>query len=290
MDPVPMDKDYDFQTDLLQAEAALGLSKNEIAEQVGVQRQTLNLWERGLFVPDRLSFEAFYSFLYRKGIRLNAIKAQLAQEENPSCRILFHGSKAGLIGPLSLEKSGPSKDFGPGFYCGESLEQSVSFVASFPTSSAYLFAFEGTGLNSVSFSLSQEWMLGLAYFQGRLGKYGSHPLIQKIVAKISAADVIQAPIADNRMFEIIGEFIDGEITDEQCKHSLAATNLGNQYVFLSEKALGRLRPLFHCYLCLPEKEACRAEKDEQSLLGADKVKIARAKYKGQGSYIEDILR
>lgn len=133
-------------------------------------------------------------------------------------------------------------------------------------------------------------MLGIAYFRGRLGSYASRPRIQKIVAKIRSADVIKAPIADNRMFEIIGEFIDGEITDEQCKHCLAATNLGSQYVFLSEKALARLTPLFHCYLCSAEKEACLAARDERNAIGADKAKIARAKYKGQGAYIEEILR
>jgi hypothetical protein len=290
MYPVAMEKDYGFQEDLLQVEASLGLGKEEIAKQLGVKRQTLNLWERCLFVPDWLSFEAFYSFLFRKGIRLNAIKAQLAQEDNPSSRILFHGSKSGLVGPLSLEKSAPGKDFGSGFYLGESLEQSISFVAPFPDSSAYFFAFQDKGLSQLTFSVSQEWMLSIAYFRGRLGKYESHPLIRQIIEKIHSADVIKAPIADNRMFQIIGEFIDGQITDEQCKHCLAATSLGSQYVFLSEKALASLTKLRHCYLCLPEKEACLSERNLLSGIGADKGKIARAKYKGQGLYIEEILQ
>ena len=39
--------------------------------------------------------------------------------------ILFHGSKAGIDGKLSLDKSKKANDFGKGFYCGESLEQSA---------------------------------------------------------------------------------------------------------------------------------------------------------------------
>lgn len=50
------------------------------------------------------------------------------------------------------------------------------------------------------------------------------------------------------MFEIIDSFIDGEITDIQCQHCLSATNLGMQYVFVSEKALSQITLLERCYL------------------------------------------
>jgi len=65
-------------------------------------------------------------------------------------------------------------------------------------------------------------------FRGLLGGYKPYPLIQKIVARIRSADVVKDSIADNRMFEIIDEFIDGEIADEQRKHRLAAMRLENR--------------------------------------------------------------
>ena len=43
------------------------------------------------------------------------------------------------------------------------------------------------------------------------------------------------------MFQIINSFIEGELTDEQCKHCLAATNLGMQYIFVSEKAVSQAK-------------------------------------------------
>ena len=66
-----------------------------------------------------------------------------------------------------------------------------------------------------------------------LEKYKEHPYIKKLISKLENIDYVIAPIADNRMYRIINSFIDGEITDEQCKHCLAATNLGNQYVLLT---------------------------------------------------------
>ena len=69
-------------------------------------------------------------------------------------------------------------------------------------------------------------------------------------------DVIIAPIADNRMFDIINEFVENEITDEQCRHALAATNLGYQYVLKTVKAVDSISYLQEMYVCNKEKESC----------------------------------
>ena len=71
----------------------------------------------------------------------------------------------------------------------------------------------------------------IAYFRGRLGEFEQSSVVIELICAIRDIDYIIAPIADNRMFEIIDSFIDGEITDVQCRHCLSATNLGNQYVF-----------------------------------------------------------
>ena len=98
-----------------------------------------------------------------------------------------------------------------------------------------------------------------------------------------------APIADNRMFQIIDSFIEGEITDVQCRHCLSATNLGNQYVFLTQRAADRIEILRKCYLASIEKEAYISVRSEDAKVSNDKVKIARKQYRGQGQYIEEIL-
>lgn len=103
-------------------------------------------------------------------------------------------------------------------------------------------------------------------------------------------DYIIAPIADNRMFEIIDSFIDGEITDVQCQHCLSATNLGKQYVFVSQKALDNIVLLERCYLADSEKEFYLNTRQESFKMNMDKVKLARKQYRNQGEYIEEILQ
>lgn len=103
-------------------------------------------------------------------------------------------------------------------------------------------------------------------------------------------DYIVAPIADNRMFEIIDSFIDGEITDVQCQHCLSATNLGNQYVFITQKAIDQITLLEKCYLSEQEKEFYLTSRLESFKMNLDKVKLVRKQYRNQGEYIEDILK
>lgn len=55
------------------------------------------------------------------------------------------------------------------------------------------------------------------------------------------------------MFQIINSFISGELTDEQCRHCLAATNLGMQYIFLNEKAVSQIKLVERCYISTNEK-------------------------------------
>ena len=105
-----------------------------------------------------------------------------------------------------------------------------------------------------------------------------------------AHDIIIAPIADNRMFDIISEFVRGEITDLQCEHALAATNLGFQYVLKSENALKNISLIKPLYVCSREKEKLVNLRLEMSDLSQDKVRVARIEYRGKGQYIDELLK
>ena len=87
----------------------------------------------------------------------------------------------------------------------------------------------------------------------------------------------------------VEELLGCEITDEQCKHCLAATNLGMQYIFKTQKSLSQIKPLERCYISVNEKEYYKNIRLEESRLGDNKVKLARKQYRGKGKYIDEIL-
>jgi hypothetical protein len=223
---------------------------------------------------------------------LNKIKEQFYREDmiRDDEVLLFHGAKTKIDGNLRLDCNKRINDFGNGFYCGESLEQSAMFVAAHNKSSLYMLKFKPENLKCKKFGVNREWMLTIAYFRGRLDEYSDTEIVKQLAKTTEGIDYIVAPIADNRMFEIIDNFIDGEITDVQCQHCLSATNLGMQYVFVSEKALSHIKLLERCYLTELEKEAYLNSRQESFKMNMDKVKLARRQYRNQGEYIEDILK
>lgn len=284
--------EYNIVQDLEIVLELTGLSMEAFAEELGVSRMTVNNWLSGRKDITEKNIGSFYEYTFRKGIRLNLIKEQLYREElsSPSEVLLFHGAKTKIEGELRTDCSKRRNDFGLGFYCGESLEQSAMFVATYPASSLYMLKFHRSGLTGKEFGVSRDWMLLIAYFRERLGMYADSTVIRELVQTVEGVDYIVAPIADNRMFEIIDQFIDGEITDEQCKHCLSATNLGKQYVFVTEKALRQVEILERCFLTKEEKEFYLFSRQASYEMNRDKVKIARRQYRDEGQYIEEMMR
>jgi transcriptional regulator with XRE-family HTH domain len=268
----------------------LELSQEEMSLSIDIDKKTITRIENDENYPTNETLEKIYNYAYKKGIKINKIKEMMYKEENPKSKIIFHGSKNIIEGEISSNYGRANNDFGNGFYCGESIEQTTSFVSRFQDSSIYILKFDNKNLKCEFFDVDQEWMLAVAYFRGKLKEYENNEIIKNIIEKVKNSDYVIAPIADNRMFRIIDRFIDGEITDEQCKHCLAATNLGNQYVFLTEKATSKISILERCYIARAEREFYYKQKEEDVNDSDNKVKFALIKYKREGKYIEEILK
>ena len=282
--------DYNFADDLKVIREILGYTQSELAQILGIEQVTISRNELSKTKPSNQLLERVYSFAFDKKIQLNRLKEMLWLEKLPSShKLLFHGAKGIIKGPLSIHAGRNNNDFGQGFYTGESYTQAISFVFGYDNSSVYFLDFDNQNLKGKEYVVDQEWMLTIAYYRGTLDKYKNHKIVQKLQKDAKNCDYIIAPIADNRMFNIIGSFISGEITDEQCKHCLAATNLGKQYVFVSDLAISQLKILERAYLADNEKRYYKGMRDSESKLGEDKVKLARIQYRGKGKYINEIF-
>lgn len=132
-------------------------------------------------------------------------------------------------------------------------------------------------------------MLVICYYRGWLSEYVSKPHIKKMLKELDNIDLIIAPIADNRMFYIMREFVDGDITANAALHSLSASSLGLQYVFRSEKSLEALEPIEKYYISKPEWERQRKLFEERALKIDTKLRLAKREYR-DGPYIEEILK
>lgn len=266
------------------------MSQSDLADKLGLGIATINRWENKNKVPTAENLEKFYSYAYRSGIRLNKIKEQFYKEELDSeDMLLFHGAKTVLDGEIRADESRYNNDFGQGFYMGETFRQAALFVSSYESSSVYCIKFKNKGLKRVTYVVNTEWMLTVACFRGRLKKRISAEKQSEICSRAEKADIIVAPIADNRMYQIIDSFVDGEITDEQCRHALSATDLGMQHVIKTARAAKCAEALERCFLCSEEKNDYLAARRYGFRAAEDKVRAARIKYRGKGRYIDELL-
>jgi hypothetical protein len=273
-------EDLDFimgaeQKNIDELSKATGISRNTIYEILDTNSTTSSVYEK------------FYSYIYNVGYRINSVKEDLLKETNIN-KVLFHGSKNGLE-EICSEGSRENCDFGKGFYVGETYEQALAFVCENKNSSVYSFACSFEGLNVLEFDCSLEWMLSICHYRRTLKDYDNSIKVQKLIEKIEAADVIIAPIADNRMFYIMTLFAEGEINADVALHSLSASKLGKQYIFKTEKSIEKISPIERYCLCQEEKNDCIKKLSQRTLEIETKLKLAKREF-SNGLYIEELLK
>ena len=229
---------YDFNEDISIMKEIFGVSEEELFKLADINN-----------IDTKENLDKLYNYCYNHDLYINDIKWQELRElfDNTSNQVLCHGSRTGIKGKLRVDLSVGNNDFGPGFYIGETMKQAGMFVADDDDSSIYLILFKPKGLKYTTFRVDTDWMLGVAYYRGTLGKYENNPRVQRIVNKVENADYVVAPIADNRMFELIDAFINKELTDKQTLYALSANYLGMQYVLKTEKCVNQCTILNRCY-------------------------------------------
>lgn len=269
----------------------LHMTQKELADNLTIPVLSIKRWENNLNKIEEKNIDKIYNYAISKGIFFNDIfeKYYLEKCSNSNLKLLYHGCKEKLIPSLDLIHSKKENDFGVGFYLGETFKQAAIYTANSKSNKVYSYSLSLNNLKHYEFNINTEWMITISYFRGLLNKYSNSRYIKRLISKLRNVDIIIAPIADNRMFDIIDEFVDGQITDQQCQHALAATNLGMQYVIKTNKGLDNLKLLKEHYLSSDEKHKLVNDRLDNNLKSQETVKTARIKYRNKGKYIDELL-
>ena len=280
-----IDCEYKIREDIGFIIEAEGINKLELSDATKISRSTLDSIEKNGAATNEVC-EKLYSYIYKRKYRLNSVKEELLKEKYGN--VLFHGSKYGLS-EVTVSGSRNNCDFGNGFYLGQTYNQALSFVCEYDRASVYSFKYSFDGLKIISFDCSLDWMLAICFYRGTIKEYADSSLVQRIVKRIEDADVVVAPIADNKMFYIMSQFAEGEINADVAIHSLSASGLGLQYIIKTERALKKCIPIERYYLSGPEREDCRKALAERGYEIDTKLKFAKREFK-EGLYIEELLK
>lgn len=283
-----MKLDYDFKKDVESVINVKGINVDSFCIKSNIPKRTL--FYAFSHDPSNTVLESAYSCIYDLGVRLNKTKSELFEElKSKSEIVLYHGSKYG-IKELTYDGFREDYDFGKGFYLSKSLSSAASFVNSQKSSSIYAFKLNLEDLNIYEFECDLDWMLVISLNRKKIEKYKDNKIIQNILEKINKADVLIGPIADNKMFEVMSKFSNGEITTVEAIHALSASRLGKQYVVKSQKALDKLTFLDRLYLCNDEKKESLRESKEEELIIQNKLDFAKREFRGQGQFIDEVLK
>lgn len=266
----------------------LSFSYSKFASEIGVSEETISRIVSNQYKPSLDLLDKIYGFIYDKGINLNETK--VAYYKNHGDIVLFHGSKDEIVGKLSLDYSRRNVDLGQGFYTGDNYEQSVDFVCQTSSGSVYVFDASYKDLKILKLDVSLEWMLYIAINRGKIEAYKNTKKYKDIIDEFNSYDVIIAPIADNRMFTTIDDFVKSAISSEQAIHALKDLSLGKQIVFKTEKSLKHLKMLERLFVSKNEKDQATKKKIKKINDADEFVSNAYQKYIRQGQYISEIFK
>ena len=283
-----------MKTLLRQIRSYLSLSQTEFAEQLNVTFQTVNRWENGKVVPNRLAQSKIYDFCKENNIPVyDFIINKIADASNSinldnSRILLYHGSKSGIegnIAPLSRKQC----DFGRGFYMGTEPAQALTLICDYEKSKFYIISICADELAHLEVNADIEWAMIVAYHRGRMEKINGTSFYNKYRDLTADKDLIIGSIANDRMFYVIDNFFIGNITDAALVNSLSALQLGKQYVAVTQNGCDNVRIEREVSLSYLERLVIKDVAEENRARGISLANDICKSYRREGKFFDEIL-
>lgn len=277
--------------DLIKAiRTAANMNQEQFASSLGTTPLSINRWENGKTLPNRMAQTQLYNFCKERSIDVaKLIVDTKAYADTDNKLILYHGSKKGITGdvaPISREEC----DFGRGFYMGTSTLQPLTLICNEDKPKFYAVELDLTGLKVLTVDVGMDWAMLIAYHRKEMENAKETAVYEKYAHMADGYDVIIGYIANDRMYTELFRFFNKTLTDVALINCLSALDLGKQYVAISEKACRQIRilkeePLSPLELALLKDMS--AERRKEGVALAEEIEV---KYRREGKFFDEILR
>lgn len=277
-----------------QIRAYLNMSQTEFAEQLNVTFQTVNRWENGRAVPNKLAQSKMFDFCKEKHIPVYDMTLKRIAEESEAIKLdtdrvlLYHGSKSGIEGPIE-PKSRKQCDFGKGFYMGTDPGQALTLICDYEKSKFYIVSVSVDKLAHIEVPADIDWAMLVAYHRGKMEKINGTPFYNQYRAMTLNKDLIIGSIANDRMFFVIDNFFVGNVTDMALINSLSALQLGKQYVAVSQKGCDAVHIEAEVELSYLERLFMKEVAEENRARGISLANDICKNYRREGMFFDEIL-
>ncbi len=272
----------------------LNMSQIEFADWLGVSFATVNRWENGHSIPNKLAQTKLYEVCSEKKIPVyEMILDKIKQAtDNISLKknrvLLYHGSKSGIVGAIE-PKSRKQCDFGKGFYMGTDPNQPLTLICDYEESKFYIVSICTDALKSLEVNTDIDWAMLVAYNRGKMEKIKDTDLYNKYRDMMTDKDLIIGSIANDRMFYVIDNFFVGNVTDVALVNSLSALQLGRQYVTVSQNGCDAVCIEKEIPLSYLERLVMKEVADENRAKGISLANDICKNYRREGKFFDEIL-
>ena len=283
-----------MQTFIKQIRTYLNMSQTEFAEQLNVTFATVNRWENGRTVPNKLAQSKMYDLCKEKSVpvydmtlkKISEAVEAVSPERNRI--LLYHGSKAGIEGKIE-PKSRKQCDFGKGFYMGTNPSQALTLICDYEKSKFYIVSIDTDKLAQIEVPADIDWAMLVAYHRGRMEKINGTDFYNKYRDMTADKDLVIGNIANDRMFFVIDNFFVGNVTDTALVNSLSALQLGKQYVAVSQKGCDAVRIEAEISLSYIERLFVKNTPEENRAKGISLANDICRNYRREGLFFDEIL-
>ena len=266
------------------------MNQEQFASVLGTTPLSINRWENGKTLPNRMAQTQLYNFC--KDREINVVQLIIdtkAYENSDNKLVLYHGSKKGISGdiaPISRNEC----DFGKGFYMGTTTLQPLTLVCNEDKPKLYTVELDMTGLKVLTVEIGMDWAMLIAYYRKEMESAKGTPIYEKYAHMADGYDVIIGYIANDRMYTELSRFFNKTLTDVALINSLSALDLGKQYVAVSEKACKQIKVLKEASLSQLELALLKdmsAERRKEGIALAEEIEV---KYRREGKFFDEILK
>lgn len=146
-----------------------------------------------------------------------------------------------------------------------------------------------TDLEKLDVPAGLDWAMLVAYHRGKMEKINDTPFYNKYRDMTKDKDLIIGNIANDRMFFVIDNFFVGNVTDTALISSLAALQLGKQYVAVSQKGCKAVRIEAEVPLSYLERLFIKEVAEENRAKGISLAHDICKKYRREGTFFDEIL-
>ena len=277
-----------------QIRAYLNMSQTEFAKQLNVTFQTVNRWENGRALPNKLAQSKMFDLCREKQLPVYDMILKKITDKSKAMKLdsnrvlLYHASKSGIEGTIE-PKSRKQCDFGKGFYMGTDPGQTLTLICDYEKSKFYIVSVSTENLALIEVPADIDWAMLVAYHRGKMEKIDGTPFYNKYRDMTQDKDLIIGNIANDRMFFVIDNFFVGNVTDMALVNSLSALQLGKQYVVISQKGCDAVRIEAEVELSYLERLFIKEIAEENRARGISLANDICKNYRREGMYFDEIL-